>query len=203
MGTTPTLALPYPEPADPADVPTDIHELATALDTLVHKVTYGTTPPASPADGDEWILPADATNGVMWRFRYRAASASAYKWEFIGGPPLYGENPTVGAGTVGSWAPVQPSLAPARAGDYLASFSLSSATTSGAGTLAGCLWPSGGRLAATETIVSNVNGEQALGRTDILLTGQPAAGAIVLGQYCSVAANFSKRWLSLLPVRVS
>lgn len=32
MGTTPVLALRYPEPTDPADVPTDIHELATDVE---------------------------------------------------------------------------------------------------------------------------------------------------------------------------
>ena len=28
---------------------------------------------------------AMATDGVVWQFRYRAGSASAYKWEFVGG----------------------------------------------------------------------------------------------------------------------
>lgn len=42
----------------------------------------------TPIDGDEVILIADAANGVMWHFRYNAGSASALKWEFIGGPPM-------------------------------------------------------------------------------------------------------------------
>lgn len=50
--------------------------------------TVSATPPASPVDGQLWTLPADTTNGIMWVFRYRAASASAYKWEFVGGAPL-------------------------------------------------------------------------------------------------------------------
>jgi hypothetical protein len=54
----------------------------------VPAVTYSATIPASPTDGDTWIYPADATNGIMWTFRYRAGSASTYKWEFIGGSPL-------------------------------------------------------------------------------------------------------------------
>jgi hypothetical protein len=44
---------------------------------------YGAAPPGSPVEGDEWMLPVG--NGVVWRFRYNAASGSAYKWEFIGG----------------------------------------------------------------------------------------------------------------------
>jgi hypothetical protein len=39
MGTTPTYALRYPEPADPPDVPTDMHELALDTEnTLIGKV---------------------------------------------------------------------------------------------------------------------------------------------------------------------
>lgn len=47
-----------------------------------------TSLPAGPADGDEIEFLADPANGVVWRFRYRAASSSAHKWEFVGGPPL-------------------------------------------------------------------------------------------------------------------
>jgi microcystin-dependent protein len=35
VGTTPVYSLPYPEPPDPADVPTDMHELATAVETAL------------------------------------------------------------------------------------------------------------------------------------------------------------------------
>jgi hypothetical protein len=34
MPTTPTLLLPYPAPGDPADVPTDMNELATRIETV-------------------------------------------------------------------------------------------------------------------------------------------------------------------------
>lgn len=50
--------------------------------------TLSATAPAAPSDGDLWDFVADATNGVIWTFRYRAASASAYKWEYVGGNPL-------------------------------------------------------------------------------------------------------------------
>jgi|SRR5262252_9844307 len=35
MGATPKYALRYPEPADPADVPTDMHELATDVEAAL------------------------------------------------------------------------------------------------------------------------------------------------------------------------
>ena len=45
--------------------------------------------PASPADAQEIAFLVDAANGIVWRFRYRAASTSPYRWEFTGGAPLY------------------------------------------------------------------------------------------------------------------
>lgn len=47
-----------------------------------------TSLPSAPIDGQEIRYVADATNGVIWNLRYRAASSSPYKWEFIGGPPV-------------------------------------------------------------------------------------------------------------------
>jgi microcystin-dependent protein len=46
--------------------------------------------PGTPADGDEcyYQSAAMATDGIVWHLRYRAASASPYKWEFLGGLPL-------------------------------------------------------------------------------------------------------------------
>lgn len=44
--------------------------------------------PSSPVDGQVINYQADANNGVIWRFRYNAASVSSFKWEFIGGSSL-------------------------------------------------------------------------------------------------------------------
>jgi hypothetical protein len=43
MPTTPILLLPYPAPGDPADVPTDMNELATRLETVITGATSGLT----------------------------------------------------------------------------------------------------------------------------------------------------------------
>lgn len=48
-----------------------------------------TSLPASPVDGQEIRFLADALNGIVWSLRYRAVAAGAYKWEFIGGSPLF------------------------------------------------------------------------------------------------------------------
>lgn len=46
-----------------------------------------TTLPSGPKDGMEINFLADATNGVVWRLKYRAG-ATSFKWEFIGGSAL-------------------------------------------------------------------------------------------------------------------
>jgi hypothetical protein len=53
-----------------------------------YPMSYGTTLPASPANGQEAIL-VDSTTAptYQWRFRYNGSSGSTYKWEYLGGAP--------------------------------------------------------------------------------------------------------------------
>lgn len=64
---------------------------------------YGTTLPASPVDGQEFIL-VDSTTApsYQWRLRYNAGSSSAYKWECIGGVP-WALSSTVADATTTAW----------------------------------------------------------------------------------------------------
>jgi hypothetical protein len=161
---TPNFQIPFPEPADPADVPADLEALArrldvlllepgvpTALDVQSLRVSGATTlgqliatglaqlaqltvdgrrvyppieaanPPANPQNGDEWILVVDPTVGIVWRFRYRAAAALPYRWEFVGGSP--NKNEILGQQvSTSSTTPVDlggPVLTVPRAGDYI------------------------------------------------------------------------------------
>jgi len=58
-------------------------------------VTYSTSLPASPVDGQEAILVDSVTNpSYQWRFRWNAGSTSAYKWEFVGGTQAWLHNET-------------------------------------------------------------------------------------------------------------
>lgn len=55
MGATPKYTLPYPEPADPADVPTDMRELAEAVEGtlgngVIHLIPGGYTTLAGRSD---------------------------------------------------------------------------------------------------------------------------------------------------------
>lgn len=81
----------------------------------------GTSFPSSPNDQDEYAYVADATNGVVWRFKYNAGSSSSYKWEFIGGPQLVSSVATgesTSSGTYAALATVGPSVALPFAGDW-------------------------------------------------------------------------------------
>lgn len=54
-------------------------------------VSYSTSLPGSPYDGQEAILVDSLANpSYQLRFRYNAASGWPDKWEFIGGPPIRG-----------------------------------------------------------------------------------------------------------------
>lgn len=89
---------------------------ATAAPRLV------TALPASPNDGDEVYYLADATAGIVWHLRYRATSSSAYKWEYVGGPPLSQLISTFETHTSTSYANLAtlgPQITIPLAGDYM------------------------------------------------------------------------------------
>src|SRR5262245_16485484 len=83
---------------------------------------YGTSFPASPADGAEFVLVDSVTAPTYtWRFRYNAGSTSPYKWEYIGGTPARHDIQTdqlVQSTTPADLATVGPTLTIPRAGDY-------------------------------------------------------------------------------------
>lgn len=84
-------------------------------------LTPVTSLPGSPTDGQMCVFQADATNGVYWMLRYRSGSASAYKWEFVGGPPLFSEVTTAEtrANTAyGALTTAGPAITLPLAGDY-------------------------------------------------------------------------------------
>jgi hypothetical protein len=88
---------------------------------------YGSTLPTSPADGQEYNYVADATNGIVWRLRYNASSASTHKWELLGGSPLSQNIITTELVNQVNWtnpATLGPTLTPPLAGDYMVKVSV-------------------------------------------------------------------------------
>jgi hypothetical protein len=174
--------------------------------------TYGTTLPATPADGQEAILVDSITNpSYQWRFRYNAGSSSAYKWECIGSTPLRAteiqpQESITNAGWV-NLATVGPQVTVPRAGEYDIHFGC--AQQSAAANYAGYA-PKLGAAAVSNNDVTNLyssSGAVVDIPTSRRIVRTLAASDVILMQYSSFSgvavAWFQRRWLYVQPVRVS
>jgi len=172
-------------------------------------VSYGTTLPTSPYDGQEAILVDSITNPTyQWRFRYNALSTSTYKWEFVGGPPVskqINSNDNCNSGTlVDIGSTPGPLFTIPRAGDYLFSgsiwinagiatqFALADVCKNGASTGVWAIASISAGFYSTGSFVNSLI--PALAAGDVMkLMYRIQAGPITIGQ----------RILNVLPVRVS
>ena len=173
--------------------------------------TLVTSLPASPVDGQIIDYVADSTNGVVWRFRYRAASSSAYKWEFIGGGTLDSyvatQQSTSSTTTIGLSGP---SVTVPFAGDYLVTGGGILANNT-AGNLVGFIFKGTGdsdvvwsstyvfnALAIANTYGSSASGIQKK-------TGQTASQVIEMRYTTSNASTIGycqNRFMTVTPIRV-
>jgi hypothetical protein len=179
-----------------------------------------TSLPASPVDGDEVVYVASTTVGVSWRLRYRAASASSYKWEFVGGSPLFAVVETdqaITPGTAYAWgdlATVGPTLTLPLAGDYDCVFGARMWNNTNAGSpLMAISFGGAAPTYSSEAMWPYNNGTGAAvapggawqGSRFIRHTGS-TAGQTAQAKYSSAGAgttsNFQSRWLTAVPVRV-
>lgn len=164
-----------------------------------------------PAGFDNQIVyyqtAAMITAGIApWVFRYRSGSASAYKWEFVGGGPwvaevTQGEIP----GSTGSYvdlATVGPSITVPVAGDYVISWGFS-AVSGGASVASGSLSFNGGAPDANQivTFIAPTSGQNGARSRRYLAI---VASSVTKLQYRASAGSttFSERWLQMLPIRV-
>jgi len=172
-----------------------------------------TSLPSSPVNGQDAYYLADATNGIVWHFKYRSASASASKWEFVGGAPLHNAVAAAeGAGT--SYAALTtpgPAVTLALAGDYWVELG-ATATQDAAGQAVMSF-----DIGATPAVDGNSLTIVAFARTDVApgpdrnrrsrvrLTGV-AAGTTLTAKYkrvTSTTATFSDRLMVVTPIRVT
>jgi hypothetical protein len=163
--------------------------------------------PGSPDDGQEVDFVADATDGVIWRFRYRAASSSAYKWEFVGGPPLTAEvaafESTAVLNSYVDLATIGPSITVQLAGEYLISLGAHIQPDTGDADMA----PALGAIAATDANSVSVLGSGATVSHQAWRTlpvKSIATGSLIQAKYKNKGGtpHFSNRMLVVLPVRV-
>jgi hypothetical protein len=107
---------------DPTDAWGEDRDQGTSWQRMAPLPAIVTSLPGSPVDGQEvyFQTSAMATLGVRWHLAYNAASASAYKWEHVGGSPL--ENHAAGSvsfNNPGGGGAGDLTLTPPLAGDYM------------------------------------------------------------------------------------
>lgn len=212
MGTTtPKLQLPYPVSSDPADVPADMGALATRLEAIwPMSSALAAAPPATPFDGQIWQT--SPTAGVVWTFRYNAGSASAYKWEFVGGAPLVSVVAAKEAYASAAYAALPtpgPNITPPRSGDYLLGLGatiLNNAAAAATGMMSYGTASVG--AVDADAIEAGFSATLSVGGSYSAVQSKPGlvGATALLAQYKSVGATsifFSKRFIWLAPVRVS
>ena len=199
------LQLPAPILHGLGDAQTNFDALSRQSPQLV------TALPANPFDGQIVDYLADDTNGILWRLRYRATSASSFKWEFIGGSRLHNEQTATATINVTTYSDLNsgtPALTLPLAGDYdlLHGCRMSSATAT-----ADLGWQTikvGSETAAdtyavladgtTETAAEGSSGSIARRVTGV------SASTVAKCQYKSVnrVISVESRWLWAIPIRV-
>lgn len=177
-------------------------------------ITYATTPPGAPANGDIWFA-VDSTSAptYQWQFRYNSGSASSFKWEFVGGSPATSFVQTIestASGTFVDLTTVGPAFTLPRAGDWLFEFGAQviNPGNSGNGNATVALYSTAGTTTFGAGAVSNVfavNGG--------ILTMQEAwrqaslsSGDLIKLRYNisnALSVSFQNRWLKVTPIRVS
>jgi hypothetical protein len=163
--------------------------------------------PASPFDGQAIYFQSAsmAEAGVIWHLRYRAASASAHKWEFVGGPPIASEVAAQQGTKATSFvdlATAGPSITAPLAGDYEIGVAMRGINAAADFAVSGLLVgaePSSWQIVLGGTAATQANVARTARLADL------AAAIVVKMQYHSNSggeAQFMERRLTMTPVRV-
>lgn len=166
--------------------------------------------PAAGTNGQVIYYTADGTNGIIWQFRYRAASASSFKWEFVGGQPLMvsvnnsgiqGTSETTASASYADLATVGPSVTPPLSGDYLVEIGCLANHASNTGCMSYQIGATG--AADADGIWFGTGANYANHYNPRLKTGL-TGGAALLCKYKTLGgtADYRNRWIKITPVRV-
>lgn len=171
--------------------------------------------PVSPADGDEVRFLADADSGVVWQLRYRDKAPSAYRWEFIGGSPIYAEvtteenyGPGAGGATFGDLATSGPAVTLPLAGDYDVQHGCRAHVNGNAGF--SLMSYAIGSTAASDNdavIANEPAGDNTSPKSMARMRRKTGLSAVTLtskyrNNNTTNTGAFSSRWISVTPIRV-
>lgn len=165
---------------------------------------------ANPKDGQEVLLQAETAPNTLWHLRWNDGSAEPYQWEFIGGPPMraYLSTATTLDNTGhGTWKNLDgglPQLFVPRPGVYYATFGAEiDAPADGIYARAGLSLdgadPSG-------PVTENWNSRRASMASQYQVTLTSTLRVRMMYERDDSAGNnatFSRRFISIIPVRVS
>lgn len=161
-----------------------------------------------------------ATRGVVWVFRYNAASSSAYKWEFIAGAPLlsfvYPDGSPSTKPTVTGWTDsLSPSITVPLGGEYITDAEVAAASNASSGPSTVLMGVMRSGVDTGGPPIYNGMSNLAVGTAlsirsrcywtaiDLGITLAPG-GVLTQMQYNFpyIAASWSFKGISLLPIRV-
>jgi Concanavalin A-like lectin/glucanases superfamily len=172
-----------------------------------------TTLPPAPVDGQEIYYVADATNGIIWHLRYRAASPHPYKWETVAAMPMQAVVLTTGTradAAQGHASDVQgPGIFAPLSGQYMIGWGGHIQLMSAAGATEGFiyLWYDLAGVGLTGLSVSVIPTGQYGGgscSTFVRWDDITAGHQVILMYACqnNLTFQFKQRWLQMLPIRV-
>jgi len=170
-------------------------------------------PCAAGNDGQTVFLrtPAMAAQGVTWRMRCNSASASAYKWEFIGGAPLMSQVDTgdvlaAATTTYSSLATSGPTLVAPAEGDYTVSFGFrgSGSTVNQTAAMSyalGAAAPSDADALEID-LPANLGTAASKERIERAVADETAISARYRHNQATSTVTFGDRWLRVVPIRL-
>jgi microcystin-dependent protein len=182
---------------------------------------FVTTLPSSPIDGTEVYYQSTtagtgggasnsmATVGAVWHLRYRAASASAYKWEVVGASPMQVDvdaSETTTSTSYAALATAGPAITLPLAGDYLVSVAARTYGTTQNGS--GYMSYDKGATGALDIDGFGWDNEITNGSSDYRYVSRKQSGlsAVTLTAKYKTSAGtsyFYRRSLTITPIRVS
>jgi hypothetical protein len=163
--------------------------------------------PASPVDGQEIIYVANAAKGVLWHLKYNAGSASAYKWERVGGERLATYSAAAVGATTTAYVAAGLSLTNPLAGDYVVEFGGfcygDNATVRSALMRAAATTPGGDTDSLQWSVTSTTGIGYAMRNAELLsLSASSTVSTYMRNSVAAVTSTWEQRLLTLTPRRV-